>query len=774
MVMYLVAALSFVLPLAGTVLFRMLLRKDEAKCTKALRIYSLVLGGIALAAFFCFIFFVPLSLTTENAGEGKLNPDVGLVNLIGVPYGDNKIGNFFAWFAVSMFLPTTALASMNLLLPSRKGAFLQRYIVAPNLILLFAGLFLVRDAYLNGAQTTYKIVLLGLAMGLACASSASHIIISWKEAVHYSVKEIVFGVIYFILAWCACMPMCTMAALFPTEGSILGTGQTVWRVYDFSFMHRFFIYLGMFYYFTLYFMIRDDEENLRRSMLLVVAFGALASFFTRYGFEGIFDVNNGYKLWVRSLPIHLCHTALFVVPLCIGFKLRRLFYFTYFINVFGALMAMIFPNSGETSNIYSPDVLLFWYNHMAAMFMPLLAVMLGMFPRPKMKSMGWSLLSFLVYFVFILFANAYLSNFVPGYDPAVPDSGTDYLFINGTYILDILGKEARHMLDVKISFELFGQPCQIYPLYQGIFFGGYAAIAFAMWFVYSLFYKIEDSHRELHDRLVVARATRLTWKERTKMETISQQEIDHLTPSLQFIDFSKRYLSSARLSADHVNLTASGGEIFGFLGPNGAGKSTCIKTAIGIQPVTEGRISVCGFDVAQEPVKAKRCIGYVPDHYALYEKLTGREYINYIADLYKVPKAERDERIAYYVDLFELTASFDARMQTYSHGMKQKIAIIAALVHDPKVWILDEPLTGLDPQSIYQVKQTMIHHAEKGNVVFFSSHIIDVVERLCTRIAIIRKGQIVYTGTMEETLANHPEGLEEFYLSFTREDEDEQ
>ena len=168
---------------------------------------------------------------------------------------------------------------------------------------------------------------------------------------------------------------------------------------------------------------------------------------------------------------------------------------------------------------------------------------------------------------------------------------------------------------------------------------------------------------------------------------------------------------------------------------------------------------------SNQAVEAKKVIGYVPDHYALYEKLTGREYINYIADLYGVSKEDRDVRIAKYIDLFELTQAFDNRMQTYSHGMKQKMTIIAALVHNPKVWILDEPLTGLDPQSIYQVKECMKLHASQGNIVFFSSHIIDVVEKLCTRIAIIRKGHIVYEADMATIEKEHPEGLESFYLS---------
>ena len=249
------------------------------------------------------------------------------------------------------------------------------------------------------------------------------------------------------------------------------------------------------------------------------------------------------------------------------------------------------------------------------------------------------------------------------------------------------------------------------------------------------------------------------------MAKISEEQINHDVAKLKFINFSKRYGNSARLSADHVNLEVNGGEIFGFLGPNGAGKSTCIKTTIGIQPVTDGEIEVCGYNVSNQAVEAKKVIGYVPDHYALYEKLTGREYINYIADLYGVNKEDRDQRISKYVDLFELNQAFDNRMQTYSHGMKQKMTIMAALIHNPKVWILDEPLTGLDPQSIFQVKQCMLQHAAEGNIVFFSSHIIDVVEKLCTRIAIIRKGHIVFEADMATIEKEHPEGLESFYLN---------
>mgnify|MGYP000755260114 FL=1 len=237
------------------------------------------------------------------------------------------------------------------------------------------------------------------------------------------------------------------------------------------------------------------------------------------------------------------------------------------------------------------------------------------------------------------------------------------------------------------------------------------------------------------------------------------------------IHFSKKYATSKVYAVEDANLEVNQGEIFGFLGPNGAGKSTIIKSIVGIQPITEGNIEICGYDVSKNSVEAKYNIGYVPDHYALYEKLTGREYINYIADIYEVSQEERNTRIEKYIKIFELEASIDSKIRTYSHGMKQKITIMSALVHNPKVWILDEPLTGLDPNSIYQVKECMKQHAAEGNIVFFSSHLIDIVEKLCGRIAIIKKGHIKCIKSVDEIEASGI-SLEQFYLNTIENDED--
>ena len=232
---------------------------------------------------------------------------------------------------------------------------------------------------------------------------------------------------------------------------------------------------------------------------------------------------------------------------------------------------------------------------------------------------------------------------------------------------------------------------------------------------------------------------------------------------LKISHLSKRYGKSTVKSVDDLSLELKEGEVFGFLGPNGAGKSTTIKCIVGILPFEEGEIDVCGVNLLKEPLKAKQNIGYVPDNHAVFERLTGREYVNHIANLYNVPVKQMEEISNYYVKLFKLEHAFDNPIKSYSHGMKQKISVIAALVHNPKLWILDEPLTGLDPQSAYQLKSAMRKHADKGNTVFFSSHILDVVENLCDRVCIIKKGKMQGIFDIHELKANN-QSLEKLFM----------
>ena len=767
--LYLIATAIAVVSFVGYIVFRFLLRERVTWYDKASKIISKVIAGIAVVALFASVYFINDAMKASGGIEpGTFKPGVGTIHLIGVPYGEHRFLNFLAWFQHALFYPAAFIGLLTIFFPTRVGKLFNRWIGLPVLVLEFAFLFNLITAINGEIDFGYKAILIASAVGISLGTSLILRVDSIGDVRDMNWKEFLNLLGIGVIAFLSFMPVETLATLGNPDGILFGMNEVNLRMYDLTELHRFVIYFAFLGTFGLYFLFRNCSLNTRKLIMLVLSLGGLRIFLGDFNFTSMFPINaEGIRtISVTQLPIHLCHTAMFITPLCVAFDLKRLFYFTYFINVFGAFMAMLMPNVGENSNIFSTGVYIYWVNHIAASMLPLLACALHIFERPKFKSMLWSLGFFGLYFVIIMFMNAWLSNYTEG--------GTDYLFINSDYI-------ASKILSDSASDKLIGQTFSwkwgeltftIRPLYQTIFFFVYVFVAFGMWFVYGLFYKISDSHYELHCMLAVARKENITMKERREMNDI---EVNVKDVTLYFEDFTKRYGNSAVLSADHVNLKVNGGQIFGFLGPNGAGKSTCIKSAIGIQPITEGHIFICGYDVGTQPVQAKKLVGYVPDHYALYEKLTGREYINYIADLYGVSKEDRDARISKYVDLFELNQAFDNRMQTYSHGMKQKMTIMAALVHNPKVWILDEPLTGLDPQSIYQVKEVMKEHAKAGNIVFFSSHIINVVEKLCTRIAIIKKGHIVFEGSMKDVEKDHPEGLEEFYMSMIRDtgDDDE-
>lgn len=239
---------------------------------------------------------------------------------------------------------------------------------------------------------------------------------------------------------------------------------------------------------------------------------------------------------------------------------------------------------------------------------------------------------------------------------------------------------------------------------------------------------------------------------------------------LEIKNLKKKYTGSDIYAVNDLTLSLKPGEIFGFLGPNGAGKSTTIKSIVGVLPYNEGTIKICDIDLKENPLKAKSNIGYVPDNHAVFERLTGREYVNHIANLYNVPMDVAQERCEKYLKIFKLEHAFDRQIKSYSHGMKQKITVIAALVHNPKLWILDEPLTGLDPQSCYQLKAAMRKHADEGNTVFFSSHILDVVENLCDRVCIIKRGELKGVYDLKK-LKKENQPLEELFMSVIYGDE---
>lgn len=203
-------------------------------------------------------------------------------------------------------------------------------------------------------------------------------------------------------------------------------------------------------------------------------------------------------------------------------------------------------------------------------------------------------------------------------------------------------------------------------------------------------------------------------------------------------------------AVDNISLTVPKGEIVGFLGPNGAGKTTTLKMITGILKADEGSITINGIDIEEKPIEAKRQFGFVPDNPDMFLRLKGIEYLNFMADIYEVDSNERKLRIDAMTERFDMSKALFDQIQSYSHGMRQKIVIMGALIHDPDVWILDEPMTGLDPRSSFMLKEMMKEHVEKGKTVFFSTHVLDVAEKICSKVAIINKGKILFYGSLEE------------------------
>lgn len=230
---------------------------------------------------------------------------------------------------------------------------------------------------------------------------------------------------------------------------------------------------------------------------------------------------------------------------------------------------------------------------------------------------------------------------------------------------------------------------------------------------------------------------------------------------LEIKNYSKTY-GEGRKAADNVSLTVESGDIYGFIGHNGAGKSTTIRAVVGVLDFTEGEIFIDGHSVKDEPMECRKVTAYIPDNPDLYENLTGIQYLNFVADVFDISAAEREERIKKYADMFEITDSLGDMISSYSHGMKQKVAIISALIHEPKLMVLDEPFVGLDPKASFTLKEIMREMCRNGSAIFFSTHVLDVAEKLCNKVAIIRKGRIIATGTMEEITEGH--SLEETFL----------
>ena len=233
-------------------------------------------------------------------------------------------------------------------------------------------------------------------------------------------------------------------------------------------------------------------------------------------------------------------------------------------------------------------------------------------------------------------------------------------------------------------------------------------------------------------------------------------KIEHLT---------KTY--GEKKAVEDLSLHIQAGEIFGFIGHNGAGKSTTLKSAVGILKFDQGTITINGHSLLDDPVTCKKELAYIPDNPDLYDYMSGIKYLNFIGDVFAIPAAERQEKIRKYADLFELTGDLAQPISAYSHGMKQKLAVISAWMHSPKLIIMDEPFVGLDPKASHLLKEMMREHCDNGGAIFFSTHVLEVAEKLCDKVAIIKQGRLVKVGTMEEVKGD--DSLEEVFLELEAE-----
>ncbi len=513
---------------------------------------------------------------------------------------------------------------------------------------------------------------------------------------------------------------------------------------DFVYTHKILLIWVVVLIVGIYFLYRKKSYKDKYSLLTIGAIITFIQFFSYYA----------VPFGVGDLPLHLCHTAVILMLFSFIFKIKSVFYFNYFVNVLGAIVALLLP---DNSAAFTMEMTFhFWFEHIALVVIPILAVALGVFPRPNMKSIVSCLLVFTGYFLVVAFLNSWLVNY---------DANVNYFFMNSDKLVNMFTWTYKIKYDNILVLTKGDLKFTLYPLFWALMYGGFIILVLAQWAVYFASYRIADDYHKL---LLIKKMKGFKMFNIKKL-TEKQKNVKPMYPSdnglIRISHFTKIYEGSSVKAVDDFSLTVKGGEVYGFLGHNGAGKSTTIKSLVGIQTITDGVMSVCGFDVAKQPVEAKRNIGYVSDNHAVYEKLTGREYINYVADLYLVPEKERNERFNRYVTMFNLTDAIDKEIKGYSHGMKQKIVVIASLMHDPKIWVLDEPLTGLDPTSSFQIKECMREHANRGNIVFFSSHVIEVVEKICDKICIIGHGKLIGEWNIKQL---NEEGitLEELYMKY--------
>lgn len=614
-------------------------------------------------------------------------------------------------------------------------------------ILLLNGIFLKSHSILvtnTVAYYDYRIILYAVSLGLAACISGNALVSMIVEKDFDKIGVRIANAIGFMFIWLmGFMPMYFPKVMFGYIGE---------ETAKFTLTHRLLMYTCIAFMFGGYICYRKKTREEKFFFLVFISLSGFMQYFTL----------NAHRSGVTSLPLHLCNTAMVLMLFAYIFRWNSVFYFTYLVNVLGAFMAILLPNTGE-SLLTEAGTIVFWYNHTYAFVLPIFGVALGIFPRPNIKMMYKAIGAFSAYVLLATFLNAWLNN-SPTLNP--DGSEVDYFFLYGNFFVDKFAF-ALPLKNFVWDFYIGNMHLVVYWLYVLVIWLVFIALMFVIWGIYTILYRTSDAHKELAKKAILMRLDHAQLLKELDGRSVKEPLSPEGAHMIKFTNFSKTYAGTEKKAVENLNLEIHEGEVFGFIGHNGAGKSTTIKSLVGIQSITEGKIEVQGYDVARQPLEAKLNMGYVSDNHAVYENLTGREYISYVADLYMVSEEDKKERIEKYAKMFHLEKALDSEIKCYSHGMKQKTMVIGALIHNPKVWVLDEPLTGLDPTSAWQIKECMRQHADEGNIVFFSSHVIEVVEKVCDRIAIISGGKLCEVSRVED-IQKQGRSLEEVYLQYAQ------
>ncbi len=717
------------------------------------KFYLSILSVILFLIFFARFYFFKNAVTYSVDGISYTYKYYDYLQLQSYLICDNlnslvtfsHVERSFAAIFNDMWIALIILSIASSIYVGESSIRIRRYIGSPIALLVTVfSPFVLRG--INGYDgTLYRVILMGFELGFIDFYYFSSFL--EKDSLKCSKKQILALLSLVVPFLLSSMSAYTVSNVLGRMVLSLGNPH---ELKDFS--HRFLVYFSFVLPIVYYVILSPLSLKEKRAALIQISMGTL------FGYISV----NRFDIWtdLTTWPLHLCNTAMYTMPLTLLVKNYGLYYFTFFINVLGAFFALTMPNYSEMLPFLSSQIMEFYINHWHAFFMPVLIVLLGVYERPKIKYFIYSQIGFFVYFAFVMFVNTVLT---------AHGRESDFFFINSDFIADKLGQWAKDLFNTTIAFDIGEYTYTLHLAYDVSYYLVYVLLAFGMWFLYELLFRAVDER----DLLIYAKKNSISrhqayliFKENGGF-IMSENEV-----SLNISHLAKKYHGAGKNTVNDFSISLKGGKIYGFLGKNGAGKSTIIKSIVGIHGFENGYISACGYDVIENPLEAKKVIGYVPDNYALYENLTGRQYINYIADLYNVSKEDRIKREEELVKRIEMIDRYDKPMKTYSHGMKQKITIIAALIHEPKIWILDEPMTGLDPNSIYQIKECMKEHAKKGNIVFFSSHIIDVVKNLCDEVIIIKHGDLVRHIDLNAN-PEERETLEKTFLLLTSDNEEE-